>query len=252
MTEQNFAASHYGARADAYVQSQVHASGADLDEMEAFLAESHHHSVLDLGCGGGHVSYRAAKHAGRVVAYDVTPTMLDAVARTAAQKGLANIETSQGTAEALPFDAGSFDAVLCRFTAHHWSDFAAGLREARRVIQPGCSAVFIDTIAPARRVLDSHLQAMELLRDPSHVRNYTLAEWFGALAEAGFAVQRCTVRRLRMEFASWIKRTATPVDAAHAVLRLQQGAPDSVKQYFRIAPEGDFDLEAATIMVKAV
>ncbi len=252
MSQRDFAASHYGARADAYVQSQVHASGEDLDEMEGVLSGHPVHSVLDLGCGGGHVSYRAAKYADRVVACDVTPSMLEAVERTAAERGLTNIETRLAPAEALPFDQGGFDAVLCRFTAHHWSDFAAGLREARRVIRPSGVAVFIDTVAPARRVLDTHLQAMELLRDPSHGRNYAVAEWCAALAEAGFAMQRCTIRRLRMEFKSWIKRTRTPAETAEAILRLQRGAPEIVRQYFDISPDGSFDLETATMVVEAV
>ncbi len=251
MTQRDFAASHYGARAEAYVQSQVHASGDDLDEMEGILSLRHARNVLDLGCGGGHVSYRAAKYADRVVACDVTPSMLEAVAKTAAERGLANIETRLAPAEALPFEPNCFDMVLCRFTAHHWTDFAAGLREARRVMQPGGVAVFIDTIAPMRRVLDTHLQAMELLRDPSHVRNYTVAEWGAVLAEAGFALERCTVRRLRMEFASWTKRTRTPAETVEAILRLQNGAPEIVRDYFEIAPDGSFNLETATMVVEA-
>ncbi len=252
MTERDFMASHYSTRADAYVQSSVHASGEDLDEMEAVLSNLRARNVLDLGCGGGHVSYRASKYADRIVACDVTPSMLDAVAKTAAEKELTNIVTQLARAEALPFEPGNFDMVLCRFTAHHWSDFSAGLREARRVIQPGGLAVFIDTVAPAKRVLDTHLQAIELLRDPSHVRNYAVAEWCAMLAEADFALQRCTVRRLRMEFKSWTERTRTPVETAEAILRLQQGAPEIVRQYFNIARDGSFDLETATMVVEAV
>lgn len=252
MNQRDFAASHYGTRADAYVQSQVHASGEDLDEMEAVLRGRQIDNALDLGCGGGHVSYRVAKYAQRVVACDVTPSMLDAVAKAAAERGLANIETRLAPAESLPFEPGCFDTVLCRFTAHHWADFAAGVREARRVIRTGGMAVFIDTIAPAKRVLDTHLQTMELLRDPSHVRNYTVAEWCVALGEAGFAVKRCTVRRLRMEFESWIKRTHVPTETAKAILKLQSGAPEIVREYYDIATDGSFDLETATMVVGAV
>lgn len=252
MTQSDFAASHYGVRADAYVRSQVHASSEDLDEMEEILGRRRSHNALDLGCGGGHVSYRAAKYADHIVACDVTPSMLEAVAKEAARKGLENIETFLASAEALPFGAGYFDTVLCRFTAHHWSDFAAGLREARRVIQAGGAAVFIDTVAPVRRVLDTHLQAMELLRDPSHVRNYTVAEWCVLLAEAGFSLQRCTVRRLRMEFESWVERTRTPTDTAAAIFRLQRAAPEDVKHYFNIAEDGSFELDVATLVVEAI
>lgn len=51
--------------------------------MEAVIAGASQARVLDLGCGGGHVSYRAAPHVAEVVACDVTRSMLDAVVRTA-------------------------------------------------------------------------------------------------------------------------------------------------------------------------
>src|SRR4051794_20957031 len=103
--------------------------------------------VLDLGCGGGHVSYAAALLAAEVVAYDLSGEMLAAVARTAAEHGLTNVATRRGVAERLPFGEGRFDAVLCRFTADHWHDPEAGLREARRVLARGGVAVFADAAA---------------------------------------------------------------------------------------------------------
>jgi SAM-dependent methyltransferase len=39
----------------------------------------------------------------------------------------------RGVAESLPFDDASFDAALAILTVHHWGDYAAGLRELRRV-----------------------------------------------------------------------------------------------------------------------
>ena len=60
-------------------------------------------SALDLGCGGGHVSYRLAPHVGQLTAYDLSQAMLDAVGREAAGRGLGNIALRRGAAEALPF-----------------------------------------------------------------------------------------------------------------------------------------------------
>ncbi|WP_372396577.1 class I SAM-dependent methyltransferase [Azospirillum sp. HJ39] len=257
----SFVADSYGPRADAYVTSAVHAGGADLDQIETVLAtwganrEADRKTgrsgirVLDLGCGGGHVSYRAAPHATEVVAVDVTPEMLEAVARTAAERGLTNIVTRQAPAERLPFEDGWFDMVLCRFTAHHWRDFEAGLREARRVLAPGGTAIFIDCVAPAPAVLDTHLQVVEVLRDTSHVRNYTTAEWMAALARAGFAVRSLTPRRLRMEFAVWTARTRTPDLHAQAIRSIQRNAAAEVKQYFDIAEDGSFLLDTLTLEV---
>nr|WP_295834176.1 class I SAM-dependent methyltransferase [uncultured Azospirillum sp.] len=245
-------AENYGPRADAYVSSAVHAGGADLDQIEQFLRGRSDARVLDLGCGGGHVSYRAAPHVAEVVAVDLTPEMLEAVAHNAAERGLTNIATRQAAAERLPFDDGRFDVVLCRFTAHHWRDFEAGLREARRVLAPGGTAIFIDCVAPAAAVLDTHLQVVEVLRDPSHVRNYTAAEWMAALARAGFAVRSLTPRRLRMEFAVWTARTRTPDLHAQAIRSLQRIASAEVRSHFDIIDDGSFLLDTLTLEVDAV
>lgn len=249
--QQAFVAAHYGPRAQAYVASQVHAAGPDLDQIAAELAGQGAGRALDLGCGGGHVSYRAASHVREVVACDLTPAMLDVVARSAAERGLANITVQQGAAERLPFSDADFDVVLCRFSAHHWQDLEAGLREARRVLKHGGKAVFIDSVAPAQPVLDSHLQAVELLRDASHVRNYTLAEWMGALARSGFAVSSVTARKLRMDFPVWIARTAPPPEHVQAIRSLQETAPAAVRDHFEIGVDGGFDLDTATMVAQA-
>lgn len=247
MTEDNFAVQSYGPRAAAYVASAVHANGPDLDEIETLLAGRGLGRVLDLGCGGGHVSYRAAPHVGAVVAVDVTPAMLEQVAA----RGLPNITTQLAAAEALPFPEATFDAVLCRFTAHHWEDTEAGLREARRVAKPGALGVFIDTVAPEQRRLDSLLQAVELLRDPSHGRNYSVAEWRAALVGAGWKVERVTSRRLPMEFSSWIARTQTPPEAVTGITRLWDAAPQAARDYFALAADGGFTIDTASFVVTA-
>jgi ubiquinone/menaquinone biosynthesis C-methylase UbiE len=254
MSQSNFVAGHYAARAREYVTSAVHSTGADLDQIEAELrahcVTDGAARVLDLGCGGGHVSYRAAPLVGEVVACDITLAMLDEVTRTAAERGLSNIVVRQAAAEELPFEDGCFDVVLCRFTAHHWQDMEAGLREARRVLKHGGRAVFIDTIVPADRTLDTHLQAVELLRDPSHVRNYGTAEWVSALSRSGFVTESITIRTLRMEFLVWTARTRTPKVHVDAIRALQDSTSDFVRAHLAIGDDGSFDLEAATIVAR--
>ncbi|WP_428377082.1 class I SAM-dependent methyltransferase [Lichenicoccus sp.] len=247
-----FVAAQYAPRAQAYVSSPTHSSGADLDQVEALLRETGHGArVLDLGCGGGHVSFRAAPHVAQVVACDLTPSMLEAVAAEARARGLANITVQQAAAERLPFADGRFDFVLSRFSAHHWHGFEAGLREVLRVLGPGGRAVFIDTVTPASALLDTYLQAIEVLRDASHVRNYTLAEWVAALARAGLQVGGITPRRLRLDFTAWIDRTSTEMLRTQAILALQATAPAAVREHFRIEPDGSFEIDTVTCIAVA-
>ncbi len=244
----DFVAAQYGPRAEAYLASATHSTGDDLQQIEALLRGHADAQVLDLGCGGGHVSYRASPHVASVVACDLTRDMLDAVGRTAASRGLSNIAVRQAAAEALPFADAAFDFVLCRFSAHHWNDMETGLRELRRVLRPGGRAVLIDTVAPEDPLLDTHLQAMELQRDASHVRNYTVAQWIAALSRARLAVNGLTCRRLALEFQTWIARTETPSAHVDAIRSLQARAPAPVRDYFAVAEDGSLTLDTVTLI----
>lgn len=237
----------FGPRAAAYVASAVHAQGADLDRVSQVAAAHAGARALDLGCGGGHVAYRLAAHAAEVVACDLSAEMLAAVRETARSRGLANIATELAPAERLPFADESFDFVATRFSAHHWRDLDLGLREARRVARPGAAAVFIDGVSPGRPLLDTHLQAVELLRDTSHVRDYTVAEWLAAIERAGFDPGAVTRRRLRMDFPTWIQRMHTPKVQAEAVRALQEQASAEARAHFAIEADGSFQLDVVLI-----
>src|SRR3546814_15305708 len=76
-----------------------------------------------------------APHAAEVIASDLSSEMIAAVVREAAQRDIGNIATVKAAAESLPFDSGHFDAVVSRFSAHHWGDLTGGLREAARVLK---------------------------------------------------------------------------------------------------------------------
>jgi len=240
----------FGPRAKAYVESAVHSSGQELDALEELARATAPDHAIDLGCGGGHVAYRLARHAKRVTATDLSAEMLAAVRTTAAEKGLGNIETRQAPAEKLPFADGTFDFLGCRYSAHHWRVFPSGLQEARRVLRNGAPAVFVDAYAPGVPLFDTHLQAVELLRDTSHVRDYSLAEWSAALEGVGFAVRSVRTWQLRMDFPVWIARMRTPEENMRAIRTLQAAASAEVRAHFAIEPDGSFMLDV--MMTEAV
>ncbi len=247
-SQTELAARQFGSQADAYVASRVHAEGGDIAELAALVAPGAR--VLDLGCGGGHVSYAAAATAGSVTAYDLSADMLAAVRREAAARGLANIETAQGPAERLPFADASFDVVLCRFTAHHWQDIRAGLREARRVLKSGGVAGFADVVAPEQPVLDTFLQTFEMLRDPSCARYYSSAEWVAFAADAGFVTTALTRRRLPLDYGAWIARMRTPKVLADAIRALQEAVSDDVRAHFEVAEDGSFVIDTTVFTLR--
>ncbi|MDN5001278.1 methyltransferase domain-containing protein [Bradyrhizobium sp. GCM10027634] len=91
-------------------------------------------SMLDIACGTGVVA-RLAKlrgHTGRLVGIDLNTAML-AVAR---EKSSA-VEWIEGSALDLPFDANSFDVVLCQLGLQFFPDRPLALKEMVRVLKPG-------------------------------------------------------------------------------------------------------------------
>lgn len=239
----------FGPAARDYVSSAVHAQGPDLVRIAEIAARARPDRALDLGCGGGHVAYALAPHACRVTACDLSPDMTATVVEESARRGLANVEAATGAAEALPFANAAFDFLACRFSAHHWSNLAMGLAEARRVLARGAPALFADVIAPALAAADTHLQAVELLRDPSHVRDYREDEWRAALDRAGFAIRAITTARLRMDFSVWTARMRTPADLATAIRALQMRASAEVAGCFDIETDGSFTID--TVLIEA-
>jgi SAM-dependent methyltransferase len=94
--------------------------------------------VLDVACGTGIIARLAAETVGptgTVTAIDVAPDMID-VARATSAPGAA-IDWHVGDAASLPFDDGTYDAVLCQMGLMFMADRAAAVAEMRRVLAPG-------------------------------------------------------------------------------------------------------------------
>ncbi|MGY4534807.1 ubiquinone/menaquinone biosynthesis C-methylase UbiE [Pseudomonas sp. TE3786] len=237
----------FGEQAAAYLSSAVHAQGTEFALLQAELAGHDAARVLDLGCGAGHVSFHVAPLVAEVVAYDLSQQMLDVVSAAAVDRGLANVRTQQGAAERLPFADGEFDFVFSRYSAHHWSDVGQALREVRRVLKPGGVAAFIDVMSPGSPLLDTYLQTVEVLRDTSHVRDYSASEWLRFVSDAGLATRSYSRQRLQLEYSSWVERMRTPENLRVAIRELQQAMGAEVREYFEIAEDGTFSTDVLVL-----
>ncbi len=112
--------------------------------------------VIDIASGTGEPSLTLADQVGpegHVVATDFTPEMLKVAADRAKASGTNNITFQHASAQHLPFDSASFDAVTCRFGLGYVSDLASALKEARRVLRPGGRAAFVAWGPPAQNPL---------------------------------------------------------------------------------------------------
>lgn len=241
----------FSPQARSYVESAVHAAGEDLDLMARLVGKRPQAKALDMGCGGGHVTFRLAPLVEKVVAYDLSKAMLAVVAEEAGRRGLSNVATKQGAAETLACPSASFDIAVSRYSAHHWLDAPAGVAQMRRVLKTGGLAIFMDVTTPGSPLLDTWLQTLELLRDPSHVRNYSAAEWRAMLFNAGFHPGAMSTFRLRLDFSSWVSRMNTPEVHVQAIRSLQQRAGADVSKHFSIETDGSFTIDTMLVAAEA-
>lgn len=245
MHQQAVVAQQFGNTASAYLTSSVHAQGADLKQLGDLAASLPKRPVvLDLGCGAGHASFALAPAAESVTAYDLSPQMLEVVADAARERGHHNLCTRQGDVAALPFADASFCMVVTRFSAHHWLDVPAALREVRRVLKPNGIFLVIDITAPETPLHDTTLQAVELLRDGSHVRDYRPSEWTRMLSAAGFASEQAGNWKLDMQFDEWTTRMRTPPERVSAIRSLLRNAPDETRRYFAVQADDSFTIDS--------
>jgi SAM-dependent methyltransferase len=151
-------------------------------------------AVLDVACGPGIVACAAALQGGHVTGIDITPAMLAQARERQRALKLHNLDWRLGDASRLPFEAGTFDVVLTRYSFHHMTDPGAALREMRRVCRKGGRVVVIDaTPSPATQAAYDH---MEILRDSTHVSALTLDQLRALGRDAGLSEQHIDGYRL--------------------------------------------------------
>jgi SAM-dependent methyltransferase len=182
-------------RAEGYRRSEAHRKGRDLELFAEWAAGK---TVLDVATGGGHVAARLREAGCEVVTCDSAPGMKpDVICR----------------AEDLPFADASFDVVTCRVAAHHFEDPAAAVGEFARV-----SA---DLVLVADNLnLGEAGEEADRLRDPTHVRNYSEAEWRSVFDQAGLEVAAFEREEKQIELEPWLARAGCVGQEAERVKEL--------------------------------
>ncbi len=188
----------WSSRADAYRASPTHAGGPDLDLVVEMCEPRAGKKFLDVASGGGHVTRRLRERGAEVVSLDPAPGMrADVLA----------------PAEHIPFADGSFDCVVTRIAAHHFSEIGEAIGEIVRVTN--AEVVIEDTLYMS----EEHEEA-EKLRDPSHVRSYSEEEWRDMLVDAGLEIERVEYYEKTHETDEWLARTDCTGEAADRVREL--------------------------------
>ena len=189
-------------RAEAYRESEAHREGPDLDLLVEWASGAT--TALDVASGGGHVARRLREAGIRVVTVDPAPGMqADVLA----------------PAEHLPFADASFELVTCRVGAHHFADVAAGVGEMARVAAD--RVLVVDNL-----FMGESAEEADRLRDPSHVRNYTEAEWRDLFAGAGVVIEEARRVDKALRVGPWLERSGCAGAEAERVRALLAGRID--------------------------
>ena len=162
-------------------------------------------TVLDVACGPGLLVCAFARVVRHATGIDITPAMLDRARTLQQERGLTNVTWRQGDVLPLPWPDGSFTIVSARFAFHHFLDPRAVLAEMRRVCAAGGKVVVVDS-APAPDKADA-FNAMERLRDPSHVRALPPGELKQLFSDVGLADPRITHYRLEGDLEGMLGRS---------------------------------------------
>ncbi len=212
-------------------------SEADTGVPAAALARD----VLDLGGGTGGQAVRLATAGHRVTVVDPSPDALAALARRAAENGVADrLRGVQGDAENLAelVAAGSVDLVLCHGVLEVVDDPAQALVAAREALRPGGRLSLVVAqrhAAVLARVASGHLRAAtHVLTDPDGrwgpgdplLRRFDLDGVTALLEGSGFQVLAAEGLRV---FTDLVPRSALAEEggAETLLLRLEQLAASS-------------------------
>jgi ubiquinone/menaquinone biosynthesis C-methylase UbiE len=166
--------------------------------------------VLEVAPGPGYFAVEMAR-LGRftVTGLDVSKTFVELAADYARQEGV-DVEFRQGDVAALPFEAGSFDFLVCQAAFKNFARPVVALDELHRVLRPGGVAVIHDMNHDATAAEIAHeVDGMRLGRVAAFTtrqtlhglrrRAYTPAQFTATVAESAFKTCVITTEGIGLE-----------------------------------------------------
>ena len=148
--------------------------------------------VIELGAGDGANFALYPETVTEVIAIEPEPRFR-AQATEVAHTVAVSIRVEPGTADALPVEDGSVDAVLASLVLCTVPDQAAALAEARRALKPGGELRFYEHVHANNQPLRGFLEVADRSRIWPTIGGgcHPARDTLSAITAAGFTVERC-------------------------------------------------------------
>ena len=225
--------SQFGANAERYATSRIHAEGESLSRLLEAVAPRADWEAIDLATGPGHTALAFAPKVKHVIASDVTPEMLQVARGLAEKRGLTNVTFAEIAAEKLPFPDASFDLVTCRTAPHHFADVPAFVAEVARVLRPGGVFGLVDNISPDDPKAAAPYNEFEKLRDPSHGRCLSENEWLELISRIGLVVRHRDILTKEIELEGWAGRMQASPLTKERLRGILRGASGGLRDFLQ-------------------
>lgn len=166
--------------------------GGPLPRMLELVAEAVNGRAraLEVAAGTGLVTAVLARTAAEVVATDYAAAMVERLRDKVGAAGLENVECQQADIYALPFEPGSFDAVVAANVLHLLPDLDGALAALTRMLRPEGILIVPTFCHDETRLSWVVSRLLAVTGFPGH-RRFTVGSLRTALEVAGVVVDRC-------------------------------------------------------------
>ncbi len=206
-----------------------HSEWATSDDLRTPICSSLHNrkisSVVDVGCGVGHLCTSLAVEGFSVTGIDNSEGMV----RTAKRQAHPGVNIQKGEANALPLADNSVDAVIMRMLLHNvLPEWQPALKEAKRVLKPGGLLLIAECFPPSENSKQFFSDVTNLVH-PRHVLSENQIK--AAIDKHGFQViEEEPIVFRQMSVVNWVQGSTGDESVWDDVIKRHFSMPKAVKK----------------------